>query len=165
MHLVIATLPETAAFYWAGIAYAILLPQEAIAWADELIGSGADVPTGVYDLSLSPAHQPKRVVSALRSLHAEEDVSEATVRSLLDILGRQLGKHALSPATAIQRAYEVTRRLHVDSSLWIEAMMLEENYSLAVDRIVGEVPKMDRQVESWLAQFEGEATRFDRRAG
>jgi hypothetical protein len=65
----------------------------------------------------------------------------------------------------VQRAYEMTRRLHVDSSLWMEAMILEENYSLALDRIVGEVPEMDAEVGSWLAQFDGEATRFDWRAG
>ena len=160
-----ATLSDTAAFYWAGIAYAILSPQEAIAWADELIASGVDVPSSLYDLSLTPANQPKRVVSALRSLHTEEDVSEATVRGLLDVLGRQLRDHVLSPATAIERAYEVTRRLHPDSSLWMDAMMLEENYSLAVDRIVGELPEMDAEVELWLTQFAGEGTRFDRRAG
>jgi hypothetical protein len=161
----IATLSRAAAFYWAGIAYEILAPHEAIAWADDVIASGAEVPAGLYEVSLSPANEPKRVVAALRGLHAEEDISEMTVRSLLDVIGIRLREHALSPATAIRRAYKVTRRLRHDSLLWMEAMMLEENYALAVDGIVGAVSELDAEVEAWLMQFDGEAMRINGRAG
>src|SRR6478672_770445 len=99
------TLAQRAAFYWAGVAYGILPPRDAIAWADELIASGRDVPQGIYDLSLSPPEQPKKVTAALRGLHSEDEVSEATVRGLLDYLGRSIRAGKISPALAIERSY------------------------------------------------------------
>jgi hypothetical protein len=158
------TIAQQAAFYWAGVAYGILSPRDAIAWADGLIASGSDVPKGIYELSLSPPDQPKKVTAALRSLHDEEDVSEATVRGLLDYLGRSIRTDKLSPGLAIQRSYEVTRGLSVECPLWTEAMILEENYSLAVDRIVGDVAEMDREVIEWLARYDGNAAYFMERA-
>lgn len=158
------TIAERAAFYWAGVAYGILSPRDAIAWADELIASDSDVPKGVYELSLSPPDDPKKAAAALRSLHNEEDVSEATVRGLLDYLGRSLRTDRLSPALAIQRSYEVTRRLSVESPLWMEAMILEENYSLAVDGITGAIAEMEQEVIEWLARYNGSAAPFMERA-
>jgi hypothetical protein len=161
----IATVEEVAAFYWAGIAYGILAPIDAIAWADSLIATGGEMATAIYDLSLTPPDQPKRLMSALRALHREEAVTDAVVRALLDVLRSEVQAKVRSPADAMQLAYDVTRRLSVDSPLWLDAMMLEENYSLAVDRIAFDVPSMDAEVTVWLSQFEGDATPFVGRAG
>jgi hypothetical protein len=156
---------QQAAIYRAGLAYGVLSPGDAIAWADSLIQSESDVPMAIYELSLAPRDQPKIALVFLRELAPEEQLGEGTVQALLDIVRQRLAEGAETPATAIARAYALTRPLAPESEHWLEAMMLEENYSLASDGIFGTIEEMDLEAREWFAKYAGASAIISERAG
>jgi hypothetical protein len=151
---------RNAALYRDGIAYGVLAPDDAVAWADSLIESRDRLPTAMYDLSVAPGKSAATVIEALGRLTDIPDVTDATARALLDVLDRQLNSGLVTPTEALVTAHRLTRPLGPDSSVWLDAFHLEDQYALARDGIYGSLADLQSAVRSWLAGFRGSSAGF-----
>jgi hypothetical protein len=156
----VITLKEQVAFLRAGIVSGVLSPIAAVDWADRLIQETGEPPAGVYDVSLAPSANVSRVLDALGEVASDTCINENVAKGLLDVLRGQCDSGAIHPAKAVRVAYALTHDLGYDSPICIDALILEENYSMASDGIFGTVEEMNAQVREWLASFKGAADVF-----
>jgi hypothetical protein len=153
-------IPRNASFLRDGIAAGIIATNAAVEWADALIAAYDELPGAVYDLCVAPRRQTTAVLDALRQLADTTELTETTARALLDILRSQLITGSMRVSDAVIAAYHLTRPLGPGSALWTEALVLEEDYSLANDGISGSLDQMDADARSWFDQFRGSMAGF-----
>jgi hypothetical protein len=145
----------SASFFRAGIVHAVLDGGEVVAWADRVILLLPDPPAAIYDVSLAPAADRIALLAALAPLTANAEPSERVARGLLGVIASRLAADSLSPAKAIAVGYTILRGAEVPDTLRDQAMMLDEDYSLAEDRIFGSTAEMGVAIRFWFAQFAG----------
>jgi len=154
-----SSLRAAAAYFRAGLRTGVVPQEEAVRWADRAIERLEHPPVALLDVSLARPGAVNDVLAALSALLGGPGADEPpeSARALLDRLRADLASGRRTLDATVACLYRVSYAVALPEDLRWEIVALEDDYSLAVERIVGDVGAMEAQVRAWLARFDGAA--------
>jgi len=122
---------------------------EVVAWADEVIASGAEVPAELLEVSLTPALDLSALRHALLPL-AGDGASAETVQAMLALCAGDHAAGRRSIADTVRVLAQMRRMVVLPDWLEHELDVLEDDHMLAVAGVRGEVGEVEARVGRFL---------------
>ena len=156
-------IPRLAAFYREALLCDLITVDELVGWADCLINNGGELPAKIYDLSLGGSRGKLHVADLLNGMAVGQNPQDV-VPAILDVVHQRFSSGEIDLAAVVAAIRHIKHAIPPNEDLHLKLVTLEEDYWLAADGIMGDLPTIHRIVRDLLTQFRGASTEYLDRA-
>ena len=146
-----ASLATIAEYFRLGLQVGLLMPEHAVAWADEEIAAAEVTPEGMIEVSWS-----KGLASTMEALSAVpgERNKQLAGRWLLGLMRQAVPESPEGLQLAAQRAMQIARHAELGDETYYRFDMIDDELSLARTQVYGTVEECRSNLVAELAEYQ-----------